>query len=142
MTIDQMIPVSAPVSAARVAIKQAAWVLFIVTSSLVMITASAANEDREEVARYQQERATCLNGHSSQDRATCLKEAGAALKEAKAGHLDNRQNAYAENALLRCKALPAEQREFCQRRMHGEGTTSGSVSDGGLSRELTVPVSK
>jgi len=35
-------------------------------------------------ARYLKERAVCLEGRSNQDRATCLKEAGAALAEAQA----------------------------------------------------------
>ena len=33
-------------------------------------------------SRYQSERAVCLHGLSNQDKATCLKEAGAALAEA------------------------------------------------------------
>ena len=80
-----------------------------------------------------------MTGQSNQDRATCLKEAGAALKEAKMGRLSSDQSAFKQNSLLRCNALPADERVACQRRIEGDGTTTGSVRDGGLLRELVVP---
>ena len=40
-------------------------------------------------ATYRYEREKCLSGRTHQDRATCLKEAGAALAEARRGRLDN-----------------------------------------------------
>ena len=92
-------------------------------------------------ARYQQDRAACMSGQSQQDRATCLREAGAALQEAKRGHSNDGQSSYEHNQLLRCDRLTAGEREDCLRRMHGEGTVSGSVESGGIYRELrtTVP---
>ena len=107
--------------------------------------ASAAeriNNFSDANARYQSERAVCMTGQSNQDRATCLKEAGAALKEAKMGRLSSDQSAFKQNALLRCNALPADERVACQRRIEGDGTTTGSVRDGGLLRELVVPDTK
>jgi hypothetical protein len=88
---------------------------------------------------YQSERAACLSGATNQDRATCLKEAGAALQEARRGGLDDGQARLEENRLLRCDGQPPEDRQNCVRRMKGEGSTSGSVGAGGIYRELAVP---
>lgn len=108
---------------------------------LVASTAAAAGADPSNArARYQEERAACMIGRSRQDRATCLREAGAALQEARRGRLgeaDPRQ--YEENRLTRCNPLPPDDREDCVRRMRGEGITKGSVGEGGLYRELTRP---
>ena len=91
-------------------------------------------------ARYQRDRAACLSGQSSQDRATCLREAGAARDEAKRGRLGDGQAAFEQNRMIRCEPLPQGEREDCQRRMRGEGTTTGSVEGGGIYRELVTPV--
>ena len=58
-------------------------------------------------AIYQKERANCDAGRTAEDRATCLKEAGAALEERKRHQLDNRARRSA-NATDRCNAA-AEQ---------------------------------
>jgi hypothetical protein len=92
-------------------------------------------------ARYQQERAVCMSGQSNQDRATCLREAGAALQEAKRGNLGaGDEHEFKQNSLTRCDGLPAQDRDDCVRRMSGEGTVSGSAQQGGVYRELTSPV--
>lgn len=83
---------------------------------------------------YQRERAICLSGQSHQDRATCLKEAGAALAEARRGGL----TPAGPNATQRCGALDGEERAACIARMSGAGVVRGSVEAGGLYRELTV----
>jgi hypothetical protein len=88
--------------------------------------------------RYQQERAACLSGQSAQDQSTCLKEAGAALEEARRGRLAEGSAQYQQNALARCTVLPPEEREACHARMQGQGTTSGSVAAGGIYRELII----
>jgi hypothetical protein len=103
------------------------------------LTAESGNVSDVQT-RYQHERAACLNGESHQDRATCLREAGAALEEAKRGHLDDGGAPYEQNKLLRCNAQPPEDREDCQRQMRGEGITRGSVADGGIYRELVTTV--
>ena len=105
------------------------------------IAMAAATDMSEAQARYKQERAKCMSGESHQDRATCLKEAGAALNEAKRGNLGSGTGQNEQNQLKRCEVLPAEDREDCLRRMRGEGTISGSVEGGGIYRELrtTVP---
>ncbi len=105
------------------------------------MAAAAGGKLSEAQARYQQERAACISGQSQQDRATCLREAGAALQEAKRGRIGDGQGSYEQNRLLRCDRVAAGDREDCLRRMHGEGTVSGSVDGGGIYRELhtTVP---
>lgn len=89
-------------------------------------------------ARYQQERAVCLSGQSQQDRATCLKEAGAALAEARRGGLDDDASRYADNQRQRCLRLTGDDQHDCLARMNGRGTVDGSVAGGGLLRELVT----
>lgn len=83
---------------------------------------------------YQRERAACVSGQSHQDRATCLKEAGAALAEARRGGLTPASGSATE----RCNAHDGSERAACVARMNGAGEVSGSVEGGGLYRELTV----
>jgi hypothetical protein len=113
-----------------------------VTAMLVAGVAAAAGSNLAEAqARYAQDRAACISGQSNQDRATCLREAGAALQEAKSGRIDDGNSSYKQNQLIRCDRLSAGERDDCLRRMRGEGTVSGSVEGGGIYRELrtTVP---
>ena len=108
----------------------------------VAMLASSVNAYARDDAdmRYRADRAVCMSGQSNQDRATCLKEAGAARSVAKRHQLEDRQGGYRQNAMLRCNALPADDRSDCQRRIDGEGKVSGSVRDGGLLRETTTVV--
>ena len=89
-------------------------------------------------AQYQQDRADCLTGRTAEDRATCLKEAVNAYNEAKHGRLDDGPTQYQLNEQKRCERLPDEDRHDCVARMQGQGTTSGSVSSGGIYRELVT----
>lgn len=100
----------------------------------------AAGPAKAAGSSYQQERADCLSGRSAEDRATCLREAGAAQQEARRGKLAN-DGDYQKNAAQRCLSLPAADRSDCERRVNGEGVTSGSVGSGGVYRELrtTIP---
>ena len=96
-------------------------------------------------AQYQKDRAACISGNTHQDRATCLREAGAALVEARRGGLAAPdESTYVRNTMDRCVPLPPADQEDCVRRMQGEGTVKGSVEEGGIYRELrrTVPLSK
>ncbi|MBT9455779.1 MAG: hypothetical protein IV097_04080 [Burkholderiaceae bacterium] len=89
--------------------------------------------------RYRSERAACLNGSSSQDRATCLKEAGAALAEArKTGRQPQAEPDYRANALLRCDRQPEAERGACRQLVLGAGSSSGSVAGGAIVRELVT----
>lgn len=91
-------------------------------------------------ATYRYERQKCLSGRSHQDRATCLKEAGAALAEARRGRLDNgvSERQLAENRVARCAAQPESERADCERLARGEGTVVGSVEGGGVVKELVT----
>ena len=113
-------------------------------ATLVLLVAGAAGAGTklsDAQRRYQQERAVCMSGQSDQDRATCLKEAGAALGEARRDNLGTANaGELGQNRMLRCNALPAADREDCARRMQGEGVTTGSIQQGGLVRELSGPV--
>ena len=119
-----------------------AMALLIMGAAFPATAAMAASNSSDANTRYQAERALCNNGQSNQDRATCLREAGAALAESKGGRLSDGQHAYRENARIRCNALPADDRDACQRRINGEGSTSGSVGAGGVMRELVTPDNK
>jgi hypothetical protein len=124
------------------AVRASVLALCVIGSAFSASAAMAANAASDANARYQEERAVCMSGRSNQDRTTCLKEAGAALKEAKMGRFNGAEAALDKNALIRCDALPAADRDACQRRMAGEGTTSGSVQEGGVAREIIVPDKK
>lgn len=112
------------------------------TAALLMAgTAAAAGATLSQAQqRYQQERAVCLSGESNQDRATCLREAGAALQEARRGGFDSGGAfEFERNRTIRCHPLPAGDREDCERRMQAEGVTTGSAQQGGVLRELSTP---
>jgi hypothetical protein len=81
-----------------------------VISTLLGASVALAAEGRslsDAEARYRQDRAMCESGQSQQDRATCLREAGAALAEARRGRLDDSPAQYQKNALIRCEGLPS-----------------------------------
>jgi hypothetical protein len=92
-------------------------------------------------AVYQRERAACLDGSSPQDRATCLKEAGAARAESRRSGLGNGEDAgtLSRNALQRCQAVLPEDRDACERMARGEGEVSGSVAGGGVLKQIVTP---
>ena len=104
----------------------------------------AAHAARADAQAY---RASCDQSH--QGRATCQREAGAALQELRRNprSLDNKESAdYAANARARCNALEGDDRAACIARMDGAGSVSGSVAGGGVYRELVtrdpaVPIS-
>jgi hypothetical protein len=89
-------------------------------------------------AAYQKQVALCNSGQPGEDKATCLKEAGAALAQAKKGGPSEASpdtGLYRENALKRCRALPEADQKDCVARID-DGTKSGSVAGGGVIREL------
>jgi hypothetical protein len=79
--------------------------------------------------------------YTADNRDPSVREAQAARQEAKRGRLQSEEPAVLErNQRARCEYLPLEDRDYCLRRMNGEGTVSGSVEGGGLIRELRVTV--
>jgi hypothetical protein len=92
-------------------------------------------------ARMQKERATCDG--VQQDRAACLREAGAARQEAGRGGLTSPSPAREQvNSLARCSELPAAEQPDCEARIKGgpRTTTEGSVMGGGVIRETVTPL--
>ena len=116
------------------------WAIGAMAALLSVATAFAADVTSAGGAegRYHRERAACTDGSSQQDRATCLKEAGAARDESRDGRLGAGATVSDANATARCKALPAKDRADCVARINGAGTTSGSVKEGGIYRELVT----
>lgn len=109
---------------------------------LLLAGAASAAKVSEAQKRYQEERAVCMKGASNQDRATCLKEAAAALQEAKREGLATSGDAkLKQNSLTRCNAVPAKDREDCVARIE-QGKTTGSAQQGGILRESERPVAK
>lgn len=72
------------------------------------------------------------------ERANCLSEASTAYQASLPPEVDTDPGRYARNALARCQPLTADDRQDCLARMAGQGTTSGSVSGGGIYRELVT----
>jgi hypothetical protein len=106
----------------------------------IAISAARAETTAEAQANYQKQKADCLNGQTAEGKKTCLREAAAALNDAKTGRLTKYNSNFESNAVARCQVFKNEEdRDLCQRRQR-EGTTSGSVGGGGDLRELTVTV--
>ena len=92
-------------------------------------------------ARMQRERATCDG--VQQDRAACLREAGAARQEGqRSGLTSATPTTYDQNALARCQLQPVADRADCEARIQGTGAsaTQGSVMGGGVIREMVTPI--
>ncbi|MCU4120952.1 hypothetical protein [Variovorax sp. N23] len=78
-----------------------------------------------------------------QDRAACLREAGAARQEARRNGLTSASPSdYEQNALARCGLQPMADRAACEARVKGTGmsSTEGSVLGGGVIRETVTPI--
>ena len=92
--------------------------------------------------RMERERAVCDG--IQQDRAACLREAGAARQAARQGGLTSASPInYEQNALARCTLQQtAIDRAACEDRVMGTGRTAvdGSVMGGGLIRETITPI--
>jgi len=114
--------------------------MFAIAAMLATILAQAAEPARavsDAQKRFADERAVC---ESAEDKAACRREAGAALQEARSGKLADANTSFESNKVARCAYLKGDDKEYCVRRMNGEGTTSGSVEGGGILRELIVTV--
>lgn len=117
-----------------------ARVLLILGAGLCALPALAVSKAELSAAqeRFRSEVAVCTSGQSNQDRPTCLREAGAALAEARRGNLGVENADWRANQLKRCEPLPDEERLACIARMYGAGTSSGTAATGGIYRELVT----
>ncbi len=116
-----------------------------ITASVVFLAAGASLARAQPPAggadTLRQERATCDG--VQQDRAACLREAGAARQEAARNGLTSASpGRYDANALARCREQPAADRADCEARLQGGARTSteGSVMGGGVIRETVTPL--
>ncbi len=108
----------------------------LVLSAVFLSLSASAQTTADQQLRYQKELAHCKSGSTTQSRANCQREAGAALAAAQRGDLDDGPAAYERNARERCMALPAPERFECIARMRSP--TTGSVAGGGLLREAVT----
>jgi hypothetical protein len=117
--------------------------LLLVSLSAVSLGAAAAGPAPRAASTtdsFAQDRAAC-DSNTVEDRAACRREAGAARVEARRGTLAQENTDFDRNRMARCDVHKnAEERAYCERRMRGEGTTTGSVEGGGILRELIVVV--
>lgn len=102
-------------------------------------SAFAANASMDQArAEYEAQRAACQSGQSQQDRATCMREAGAAYQEARRGRLSRGGADYDANARARCERHTGDRREECMMLQGQDAKVFGSVEGGGTLREMTV----
>ncbi len=91
-------------------------------------------------ARYQADVKYC-HEQTTQDVKDCLREAGAALYEARQRLLVTGQPDYDTNRNVRCDGLSGVAREDCLRLMSEPGAqVSGSVDGGGILRRMTITI--
>jgi len=117
---------------------------FLAGCALAFSAAALAGKSLQSDTAHQQylsDRAACMNMAPGEVQKTCLREAGAAQQAARRNQLAGGEADYERNQLARCDVHkdPTE-RSYCERRMRGEGTTSGSIEGGGILRELVVTV--
>jgi hypothetical protein len=100
-----------------------------------------AQPQDELTARYQQDLAECEAQQATQDLAACRLEARNALAEAKRHLLsDTTANLFEKNQLKRCRVFKGDDREACEARVRGDGSSTGSVQSGGILHEVVRPV--
>ena len=115
--------------------------LFVVSLCVHAQAQTPAQPQDELTARYQQDLAECEAQQATQDLAACRLEARNALAEAKRNLLsDTTANLFEKNQLKRCRVFKGEDREACEARARGEGSSTGSVQSGGILREVARPV--
>jgi hypothetical protein len=119
----------------------AAQALFCASFCLHAQGQTPAQPQDELTARYQQDLAECEAQQATQDLAACRIEARNALAEAKRNLLsDTTANLFEKNQLKRCRVFKGDDRDACEARVRGEGSSTGSVQSGGVLREVTRPV--
>jgi len=103
--------------------------------------AAGASASAEAQTRYRQDMAVCASGQSNQDLATCRTEARNALAEARRGGLTAAPDTtYTMNARQRCAAHKGIDKDACDARMRGEGSSVGSVGGGGILRQSVTVI--
>lgn len=102
-----------------------------------MAQSSVANAEQ----RYQTDVERCRSGQTSQDERTCLREAGAALEEARRNRLVTGTPSFEDNQRARCDRLTGAERDDCLQLMSDpSAVVHGSVEGGGIIRETTITI--
>ena len=114
--------------------------LLALTATAQITTGTTGTTGIDATGNTASEIAACNDGSSQQTRDTCLLEARNAAAAKRANQLNTNPGAVDANAAQRCDALQGDDKLACQARMTGAGTTQGSVSGGGVIRELEVIV--
>lgn len=111
------------------------------TLALASSSALAQNTTPAPATSYQQQKQYCqsLQGDS---RASCEREAGAALEAARKHQLAPSNTNFEQNRLQRCMALPDTLRADCEAQMENKYDTEvyGSVAGGGVLRQTTITI--
>ena len=117
-----------------------AWALVTLLAMLASSGALAAGRDAalDAKARFYRESAACVSLRGVDARANCQNEARGRWADSKPTPPEEFPAVLMRNALKRCDPLPEPQRKDCVARTQGQGTTSGSVADGGIYRELVT----
>ncbi|CAN7311370.1 MULTISPECIES: hypothetical protein [unclassified Variovorax] len=113
------------------------WLIALLGAGAALAQSAPPGSD----ARTASERAACDG--VQQDKAACLREAGAARQEARRNGLTGSSaTGYDANAMARCKLQPAADQADCEARVRGGAGSSsgGSVMGGGVIRETVTPV--
>lgn len=91
--------------------------------------------------RYKADIERCRSGLNTQDERTCLREAGAALEEARRNRLVTGAPSFEDNQRARCDRLSGTERDDCLQLMTDPGVVvHGSIEGGGIIRERTITV--
>lgn len=105
-------------------------------AGLLLVAETVAEPSAEQREHH---RAACLLTRPNADVEACVEEAMAARAAARQGELrEEDADPYRHNALQRCRALPVAEQPACEARIRGQGSTSGSVEEGGILRELVI----
>lgn len=115
--------------------------LLVATAAFAFTAPLWASDARTDTP--QQERAACAAMTDPTARTSCLRDLGAARQQAQRQGPAKRPSTeqLRQNALKRCDAHTGlEERAICVRMISGDGAVSGSVSGGGLLRELETPI--
>ncbi len=124
--------------------------LYYLATSAFAISAATANIASAQVATgttgidasgdAKSEMAACNSGKTQQARETCMTEVRNANAEKRAGKLGNTNGQLTTNAVQRCSVFKGEEKVACEARVVGVGGTQGSVSGGGVIREVETVV--
>ena len=124
------------------ALRPTRMALIVAAAGLLPFAAQAQGTSMADMqARYQADMQRCATLADAESQRTCRQEAGAAIQEARRGRLVTNQSNTSANAAARCARLPTAQRSDCERLMSDGSTVEhGSVSGGGVLRELSITV--